>query len=358
MPAEKLNLNDPEVMNRAKTDVGLQEKLLAQNEGLIWHILKSWLKDGKIEADDVYQLGCIGFIKALKSFNPEKAKFTTYVSMIMQNEVRMEYKKTQKHRNNAHLEDIVTIGKENDEATLGDMLASPKNTESEAIANINVSQLADALSEKDRQIVAMRLAGQNQEAISETMGYTQSYVSRRIKGIGQIIREGVKPKRTPNKAIPTQKEEVNLLRVKLPSPPKAELEQLIAECQGTVSNMAKKKNVSWHTMNLWLAENELLDLCRKIKQDALVVVKQRLRKIEEDEPEIDKTVVAIQSEPIKPEQKPEPRPGLKKPNGICLTVEKELTITEISAYFEALAVIIASSPESKYKVSLELKEVV
>lgn len=351
MPAEKLNLNDPEVMNRAKTDIGLQGELLIQNKQFIWHILKSWLKDGKIEADDVYQLGCMGFLKALKTFDPEKAKFTTYVAMIMQNEVRMEYKKTQKHRNNAHLEDIVTIGKENDEVNLGEMLASPKNTETEAIANINIEQLTDVLNEKDRQIVAMRLAGQDQKTISKAMGWTQSYVSRKLKGIGKIIREGVKPKRTPNKVIPTKKEEGDLLRVKLPSPSKAELEQLITECNGAVSNMAKKMDVSWHTMNLWLTENELLDLCRKTKQEASTSAKQGTKNIEEGKTEVGKTVVTTQT---RPERKPE----LKKPNGICLTVEKELTVSEISSCFEALVIMIASSPEAKYRISLELKEVV
>lgn len=354
MPTEKLNLNDPEVMNRAKTDVYLQEKLLVENRGLIWSILRSWLKDGKIEADDVYQLGCMGFIKALKTFDPEKAKFTTYAAMIMQNEVRMEYKRTQKHHSSLHLEDIVTIGKENDEVTLGDMLASPKNTEADAIANIRVSQLARELGEKDRRVLAMRLEGQDQKSISKEMGWTQSYVSRRLKGIGRIIREGVKPKRTllANEAIPSKKEEGDLLRVKLPSPSKTELEQLISECQGTVSNMAKKMDVSWHTMNLWLTENELFDLCRKTKQEASSSAKQGIKNIEEA-----KTKVEPQK-PVAEIHTAEPKPVQNKPIGICLTVEKELTITEISAYFEALAVMIASSPESKYKVSLELKEVV
>lgn len=44
------------------------EELIKQNNGLIWSIVKRFLGRG-YEAEDLYQIGCIGFIKSVKRFD-------------------------------------------------------------------------------------------------------------------------------------------------------------------------------------------------------------------------------------------------------------------------------------------------
>ena len=44
------------------------EELIKQNNGLIWSIVRRFLGRG-YEADDLYQIGCIGFIKSVKRFD-------------------------------------------------------------------------------------------------------------------------------------------------------------------------------------------------------------------------------------------------------------------------------------------------
>ena len=50
---------------KAAKDKKAMEKLLEKNVGLIWSIIKRFTGRG-YELEDLYQIGCIGFIKAIK----------------------------------------------------------------------------------------------------------------------------------------------------------------------------------------------------------------------------------------------------------------------------------------------------
>ena len=54
------------------------DQIIENNKGLIWNIVKRF-KDRGYEVEDLFQIGCIGFIKAIKRFSFEyKVKLSTY----------------------------------------------------------------------------------------------------------------------------------------------------------------------------------------------------------------------------------------------------------------------------------------
>ena len=54
------------------------DKLIRDNNGLIWSIVKRFMNRG-YEAEDLYQIGCIGFIKSIKRFDTNfEVKLSTY----------------------------------------------------------------------------------------------------------------------------------------------------------------------------------------------------------------------------------------------------------------------------------------
>ena len=56
----------------------IMAKLIEDNNGLIWSIVKRF-KDRGYELEDLYQIGCIGFIKAIKRFDTTfEVKLSTY----------------------------------------------------------------------------------------------------------------------------------------------------------------------------------------------------------------------------------------------------------------------------------------
>ena len=64
------------------------QQVLLENSGLIWSIVKRYYGCG-VEVDDLYQLGCIGFIKAVKGFDlTYGTQFSTYAVPKIAGEIR------------------------------------------------------------------------------------------------------------------------------------------------------------------------------------------------------------------------------------------------------------------------------
>lgn len=71
-----------------KGDSEATEKLIHGNFPLIKSVVKSFLNKG-IEYDDLYQLGCVGFLKAIKNFDDEVGvKFSTYAVPMIAGEIK------------------------------------------------------------------------------------------------------------------------------------------------------------------------------------------------------------------------------------------------------------------------------
>ena len=62
--------------------------LVEQNTGLIWSVARRFIGRGT-EADDLFQLGCLGFLKAIDGFDPTYGtKFSTYAVPKISGEIR------------------------------------------------------------------------------------------------------------------------------------------------------------------------------------------------------------------------------------------------------------------------------
>lgn len=71
-----------------KGDKSATEELVLSNNGLIWSIARRYFGRG-VEADDLYQLGCLGFLKALEGYDPAfGTQFSTYAVPKIAGEIR------------------------------------------------------------------------------------------------------------------------------------------------------------------------------------------------------------------------------------------------------------------------------
>ena len=69
-------------------DSSATEQILEENSGLIWAVVKRYMGRGT-EPDDLYQLGCLGFLKAVEGFKPEfGTQFSTYAVPKIAGEIR------------------------------------------------------------------------------------------------------------------------------------------------------------------------------------------------------------------------------------------------------------------------------
>jgi len=63
-------------------------RLIEENSGLIWSIARRFFGRG-VEADDLYQLGCVGFLKAIEGFDESfGTRFSTYAVPKISGEIR------------------------------------------------------------------------------------------------------------------------------------------------------------------------------------------------------------------------------------------------------------------------------
>ena len=64
------------------------ELLVAENAGLIWSVTRRFIGRG-VESDDLYQLGCLGFLKAVDGFDLQfGTQFSTYAVPKIAGEIR------------------------------------------------------------------------------------------------------------------------------------------------------------------------------------------------------------------------------------------------------------------------------
>lgn len=69
-------------------DLRAKEMLVEENSGLIWAVARRYLGRGT-EADDLYQLGCLGFLKAVEGFDLQfGTQFSTYAVPKISGEIR------------------------------------------------------------------------------------------------------------------------------------------------------------------------------------------------------------------------------------------------------------------------------
>lgn len=69
-------------------DRNASEKLVTENSGLIWSVARRFIGRGA-ETDDLYQLGCMGFLKAVEGFDPGfGTQFSTYAVPKIAGEIR------------------------------------------------------------------------------------------------------------------------------------------------------------------------------------------------------------------------------------------------------------------------------
>lgn len=227
------------LINRAhQGDKLARDKILIENTGLIWSIVRRFLNRGH-EGEDLFQIGCIGMLKAIDRFDTEfDVAFSTYAVPMIAGEIRrfirddgivkISRKIKEKQMKIMHqreiyinekkqeptieeLEKVCDLTKEEivmamdasrnvesidkemyskDSAyTLMDLAEDDTNIEETVLNKIMVQQLMDMLESKERKIINLRyFKNKTQSQVAKEMGMTQVQVSRLEKKILNSMR--------------------------------------------------------------------------------------------------------------------------------------------------------------------------
>ena len=210
-------------------------RLIEENAGLIWSIVRRYYGRGT-DPEDLYQLGCLGFLKAVRGFDPEfGCQFSTYAVPKIAGEIRrflrddgtVKVSRSLKERGGA-----IRIARDKLSARLGweptlTELSGETGLEPEEIAaaeeaNLPVTSLQmdtgdgftlesvlgadgmeegiveklalrsaiDALPEREKQVILLRyFKGMTQDRTSKILGVSQVQISRiERKAVEQLRR--------------------------------------------------------------------------------------------------------------------------------------------------------------------------
>ena len=212
--------------------------LINENSSLIKSVIKRFKGQG-IEYDDLYQLGCLGFIKAIKNFNPNfEVKFSTYVVPMVIGEIKRfmrddgEIKVSRSlktlnlginkfiekyysiHKEKPHIDEIAKEFNVEEQDIIMAMDASKKpvslfaplesedsdllvidrfdslNNDNSIMDKITIQEMIRGLCDRDRKIILMRyFYDRTQNEVAKKLGISQVQVSRLENKILESFKE-------------------------------------------------------------------------------------------------------------------------------------------------------------------------
>lgn len=178
-------------------DTTARARLIRHNLRLVAHIVKKYYALPG-DQDDLVSIGTIGLMKAVDTFDStRKARFSTYASRCIENEIRMQFRRERRSGLTVSLQETLEADGASS-LTLADVLQDDFCMEDtcETQADIRrARQLIETLPARERQIILLRygLGGQpplTQLETARLLGISRSYVSRLETHALDLLRQG------------------------------------------------------------------------------------------------------------------------------------------------------------------------
>ena len=223
-------------------DKAAREKLIEGNLRLVLSVIQRFEKRGECP-DDLFQVGCIGLLKAISNFDPDKqVRFSTYGVPMIAGEVRRYLRDNSAIRVSRSIRDVayrvlqckeaqtLRLGREptleeiarelelpledvnqaldavcapvslydpvyadgGDPLTVMDQVRDTKNTEASWMEHITLQNAFRALNDREKEILSLRFYdGKTQMEVANHLGISQAQVSRLEKGAIGAMRKSV-----------------------------------------------------------------------------------------------------------------------------------------------------------------------
>ena len=231
------------LLRRAKEgDKAAREKLIEGNLRLVLSVIQRFDKRGE-SPDDLFQVGCIGLIKAIQNFDPSNnVRFSTYGVPMIAGEVRRYLRDNSAIRVSRSIRDVayrvlqckeqltLRLGREptleevakeldlpgedvsealdavcapvslydpvyadgGDPLTVMDQVRDNKNTELNWMDHISLRTAFRTLGPREQQILSLRfVGGKTQMEVANMVGISQAQVSRLEKGALSTLRKNM-----------------------------------------------------------------------------------------------------------------------------------------------------------------------
>ena len=185
-----------------KGDEEAREQYIKGNLRLVLSVIQRFSSSNE-NVDDLFQIGCIGLIKAINTFNPEKnIKLATYASRCIENEILMYLRRSSKMKAEVSIDEPLNVDWDGNELLLSDILGTDDDIIYRGLEDETERQLLksaiDRLSPREKTIVELRYGLKNaedeemtQKEVADRLGISQSYISRLEKKIMKRLKKEI-----------------------------------------------------------------------------------------------------------------------------------------------------------------------
>lgn len=181
-------------------DINAKNILVEHNLRLVVFLAKKYENTG-VDLEDLVSIGSIGLIKGVNTYKSDKnIKLATYASRCIDNEILMFLRKNKKRKGEISFEDSLSYDSEGNELHLEDILGTDEDIVTSGIERETEKKLLNSeiskLNGRDRQIMVMRYGlfgteAMTQKDVADTLGISQSYISRIEKKIIRRIKSSI-----------------------------------------------------------------------------------------------------------------------------------------------------------------------
>ena len=192
-----------DLLTRARAgDKAARQSMIEGNLRLVLSVVQRFSQRGE-NMDDLFQVGCIGLIKAINTFDPAKnIKLATYASRCIENEILMYLRRTSKTKLEVSIDEPLNVDWDGNELLLSDILGTDedviyKDIEDEIEKDL-LKNAIDHLNPREKKIVELRFGlkqpdgmEMTQKEVADLMGISQSYISRLEKKIMKRLKKEI-----------------------------------------------------------------------------------------------------------------------------------------------------------------------
>ena len=188
-----------DLLTRARAgDKAARQSMIEGNLRLVLSVVQRFSQRGE-NMDDLFQVGCIGLIKAIHTFKPDKnIKLATYASRCIENEILMYLRKCSAQKTEVSIDEPLNTDWDGNELLLSDILGTDADAVSRPLEDdaerAMLLRAIETLGERDRQIILLRFGiggarEATQKEVADLLGISQSYISRLEKRIIAHLRQ-------------------------------------------------------------------------------------------------------------------------------------------------------------------------
>ncbi len=198
-----LSEEEEEYMINNITSEEARSALIEHNLRLVAYIAKRFENTGA-SIDELISIGTVGLIKAVSSFDAGKnIRLATYASRCIENEILMFIRKSSSHKREISIDEPLSVDWDGNELLLSDVLGSDTDIVTKGMEDDEERRIVrlavEDLPPRERVIIELRYglaSGREltQKEVADTLGISQSYISRLEKKIMSRLRKKIEEK--------------------------------------------------------------------------------------------------------------------------------------------------------------------